>query len=119
MAVEKPYNNGSWTRARYFQQIRSHLRNAFKFWRPITECKIKARRKSQSENKRLKWEFHCAECNGWFASKNVQIDHITPCGTLKEYDDIVPFIKRLTAESGYRCLCKACHQNITNMERSK
>jgi len=113
----KPRNAGTWSEARYFQQIRSHLRNAFRYWKPITQCKLDARRPSQSENKRLKWEFQCNKCKEWHPSKNVQVDHRIPCGSLKCYDDVVPFIKRLTAEEGYELLCKDCHQKKTNKER--
>jgi len=87
------------------------------YWKPIQECKLAARRKSQSDNKRLKWEYQCKICEEWLPEKQVQINHIEPCGTLRCYDDIVPFIKRLTAENGFECLCKECHLKVTKEDK--
>jgi len=120
MATDKPYNGGTWTRARYWQQVRSHLRNAFKFaWVPIRECKTSARRKNQSSNKRLKYEYQCNHCSEWFPDKEIAVDHIEPVGSLKSEDDLVLFLKRLTPEDGFQVLCKPCHQIKTNEERKK
>lgn len=51
--------------------------------------------------------------------KNCEINHKIACGSLNNYDDIVPFIKRLTCEdvSCYEIACKSCHLEITNEER--
>lgn len=70
-----------------------------------------ASRPSQSKNKRLKTEYICAHCSKWFKRADVQIDHIVECGSLKGWNDIVPFIKRLSIEdiNGYQVLCKKCH----------
>ncbi len=57
----------------------------------------------------------------WFAEKEIQIDHILPAGSLKDYKDLTRFLKRLTPESekAYQILCKNCHQIKTNKERKK
>jgi len=113
----KPYNNGTWTKSRYMQQVRSFLRNAFRYWLPIKDAKLKNRRSNQSGNKRLKWEYQCFHCKQWFMGKDVQVDHSIPCGSIKELWDVPLFIQKLTAESGYELLCKPCHQVVTTEER--
>jgi hypothetical protein len=72
-------------------------------------------------NKRLKSEYQCAECSKWKPRKDVQIDHVEECGSLKCYEDIAPFLKRLTPEdiSAFQILCKKCHQIRTNQQRQK
>jgi len=115
--VVKPYNAGEWTKSRYMQQVRSFMRNAFRYWKPIVNAKHAARRPNQSANKRLKWESQCAHCMQWFTEKETQVDHTTPCGSIKELWDIPLFVEKLTAEEGYEVLCKPCHKKVTKAER--
>lgn len=115
--ADKPRNGGTWSDARYWQGVRSMLRRGFRYWNPIMQCKIAARRPNQSSNKRLKWEYYCIACRVWHPDKNIQVDHIIPVGTLKCDDDLAPFLKRLTPESGFQILCRECHQIKTNKER--
>lgn len=117
MAVEKTRNGQTWTEARYYSAIRSALRRGFRHWKPIQDCKLAARRSNQSENRRLKWEYNCRNCGGWFPDKDVQIDHIVPAGSLKSLDDIKGFVERLTVEDGFQCLCLDCHKIKTATER--
>jgi len=116
--VPRPFNAGEWTKSKYMQQIRGHLRRAFMYWKPLQLAKLEARRKNQSDNKRMKWEYQCAECNEWFPDKQVQIDHVIPCGSINELYDVPIFIKKLSAESGYQVLCKDCHKRLTLEERA-
>ena len=106
--IIKPRNAGTLTESAYFSKIRSTLRNGFRWWLPMQQALKNASRKSQSSNKRLKFEYKCAHCNQWFARKDVEIDHCTPVGSLKTWEDIVPFIQRLTPEdiNAYQILCK-------------
>ncbi len=117
--VKRTRNAETWTEASYFAAIRSALRQKFRYWKPATNCLNAAKRPSKAANKRLKWEFSCAKCKGWFARKEVQIDHVVPCGSLKSLKDIPAFVKRLTPESedAFTILCKGCHQTKTNKER--
>lgn len=116
--VPKTRNGGTMTEAQYFQKIRSTLRRAFRWWIPMKQALEKAKRKSQSLNKKLKWEYQCKECKGWFPRKQVEVDHIIPCGSLRTLDDIPGFIERLTAEgtNAYQVLCKTCHGHKTQSE---
>ena len=74
-----------------------------------------ARRPSQSDNKRLKWEFQCAECEGWFPQSEVEVDHVVPAGSLRSFEDIAGFVERLFCEpEGLVVLCEQCHRAKTN-----
>ena len=131
MATKKPKavkplktrNGGTMTEAAFFSKLRSILRRGFQWWVPMKKALDAASRPSQSTNKRLKKEYKCALCDGWFPRKFVQIDHIIPCGTLTCYEDIAPFIERLTQEdpNSYQIVCTPCHKwkTMQDRERSK
>jgi hypothetical protein len=114
--VERTRNANTWTEAQYFSKIRSALRNAFRFWKPFSICLENASRPYKGTNKLQKKEYQCNHCKNWFPRKNVNIDHIEECGSLKTYDDIVPFIKKLCVEdvSKLQVLCKNCHKQKTS-----
>lgn len=113
--VPKTRNGNTWTESQYFSRIRSILRNGFRYYKPMMLALEKASRPSQSSNKKLKKEYQCAHCLKWFPRNKVEIDHNEECGSLSSYDDIVPFIKRLTVEdiSAYNILCRPCHKEKT------
>lgn len=116
VVVPKTRGAGTYTESEYFSRIRSSLRRAFRWWPPMMLALKKASRPSQSDNKRLKTEYQCAMCKKWKARKDVEIDHIEECGSLSKYEDVVPFIKRLTKENveDYQILCKnTCHKDKT------
>ena len=106
--IDTPYAGGRWTEGRYKTFVRSALRRAWMKWPVRADVLLDARRPSQSDNKRLKWEYHCVSCGGWFAAKEVAVDHIEPVGSL---DDASQFIGRLFCEiEGLQVLCHGCHQ---------
>lgn len=119
IVVPKTRNANTMTEAQFFQKIRHALRNAFRWWVPMQRALQKAGRPSQSANKRLKTEYQCAICKGWFPRTQVQIDHIHPCGSLNNYEDIPQFIKNLTPESvdSFQVLCKPDHKAKTLLEK--
>lgn len=119
--VPRTRNGGTWTESQYWSAIRSALRAKFKWWKPMRAAKDKARRPYKGKNKRQKWEYQCASCKKWYTSKDTQIDHIIPCGSLKCYEDIVPFIQRMTVEDedAFQVLCKPCHQKKTTREKEE
>jgi len=110
--VARTRAGGEWTEASFWAFLRSNLRAASRKWPPLARLALKqARRPSQSSNKRLKWEYECADCLGWFPRKEVEVDHIVPCGQLKSWDDFRPFAERLFCETyGLAVRCKGCHQ---------
>jgi ribosomal protein L44E len=75
-----------------------------------------SRRPYKGPNKRQKWEYECKKCNKWFMQKEIEVDHITPCGPLTTTRHITPFIKRLFLGE-LQVLCKACHKIKTQIER--
>lgn len=117
--ADKTHNNNTLTESEYFSKIRSGLRRTFMYWRPMMVALENASRKYTGENKRIKKEYQCRGCGEWFTRKNIQIDHIIPCGSLKHFDDIVPFIQRLTQEdpNSYQAICGDCHKIKTSHER--
>lgn len=118
--ADKTRNLNTWTESQYFSKIRSALRQAFRFWKPITETLKRSSRPYKGPNKRQKVEYLCSQCNQWYIKKNIEVDHIEPCGSLRSYEDIVPFLKRLTIEdlNGFRVVCKPCHRKITNESKT-
>lgn len=117
----KTRNGGTWTEAQYWGAIRSGLRRLFRFnWHPAKQAWESARRPYVGPNKAQKWEFKCAGCGGWFIKKQVELDHIEPCGSLRCLEDIGDFLRRLHPEyvGAYQVLCKPkCHPAKTKAER--
>lgn len=108
--VERLRNGGKWTEARYFGFIRSALRSAFRKWGPKHEAKAAAKVAYNT--------YQCAACDGWFGTKEVEVDHIVPAGSLKCYDDLPGFVERLFCEAqGFQVLCKDCHYHKTQAEK--
>jgi hypothetical protein len=65
--------------------------------------------------------YQCAICECVVPSKQIQVDHVEPCGTLSSIKDVPAFIERLTPESpeAFQAICKECHQRKTNLEREQ
>lgn len=110
-------NGGEWTEARFFTYIRSGLRLLSRRWPPRRQVLLDARRPYTGPVKQRKWEYLCSVCSNWFPEKEVQVDHIHECGTLKTFLDASGFIERLLCEKeGMRCICKKCHLARRNEE---
>lgn len=116
--VERTRNFNTWTEAQFWSRIRSALRRISMYWKPAQEAKNRRRR--TVKGKRHKFEYQCEECNGWFVSKSVEIDHIEDVGSLRCSEDLKGFVDRLFPEdlNAYQILCKdKCHRNKTNTKR--
>ena len=110
--------SGTWTTARYFSFIRSALRKAWNKYPVKYHVKAKASRPYRGPDKRRKKEFQCNVCKGWFADKEVAVDHIQPCGSLKAYEDLPQFVATLFCEEdNLQVICTACHSIKTQEER--
>lgn len=107
--VPKTRNAGTLTESAFWSMIRSSLRARTRFWKPRLMALQKAKRKSQSTNKKLKWEFQCDKCKNWFPQKNVEVHHEIEAGSLKCATDLPGFVERLFAEEGWVVYCKQCH----------
>lgn len=118
--VPRTRAGGEWTEASFWGFLRSNLRAASRKWPPLARLSLKAaRRPSQSTNKRLKWEYQCADCQKWFPRKHVEVDHLIPCGPLSNWDQFRQFAERLFCEAdGLSVRCEHCHQARTNQRGS-
>ena len=114
----KPRCNGTLTEAAFWSFIRSALRQKSRWWKPISIAKANARRPYTGVNKRQKFEYQCNHCKRWFPEKKVNVDHITPAGTLTCAADLPGFVERLFCEvDGLQCLCESCHNIKTQNEK--
>ena len=111
---------GEWTEAAFWGFLRSILRQGSQKWPPIVrQALLAVRRANLGPNRRLKWEHQCSECGEWRPRKEVQVDHIVPCGELRSFGDLERFVRNLFCEADeLRVVCEDCHQEKTNFERT-
>jgi hypothetical protein len=108
-----------WTTAKFWSFLRSALRSKFTRWPPKYEVLKDARRKYVGRGKQQKWEFLCSICECYHPQKNVEVDHIIPCGSLTSFSDLPGFVERLfCGKEGLRVVCKPCHKAHTKASRS-
>ena len=68
---------------------------------------------------RTRTDFTCAHCNKDHKRTNVEVDHIVGAGTLRDWDDLVPFVQRLYCSiEGLQVLCKQCHSIKTKKDKT-
>lgn len=107
---------GKWTEAKYWSFVRSLLRKGWLRYPVRTHVLNQGRRVVTGQ--RHRFEYRCAACLDWFMGKEVEVDHIVPCGNLK--DDPGAFIQRLYCEpKDLQILCKPCHQVKTQQEKQR
>jgi 5-methylcytosine-specific restriction endonuclease McrA len=115
----KVRNAGTMTESAFWSFIRSALRQKSRWWKPITECKMKARRAYKGPSKRQKFEYQCNSCKAWFPEKQINVDHIKPAGSLNCKEDLAGFVERLFCEAdNLQCLCSGCHDVKTKLEKN-
>jgi len=114
----KTRNAGTMTESAFWSFIRSGLRQKSRWWKPITQCKLKAKRIYKGPNKRQKFEYQCNTCKQWFAEKNINVDHIIGAGSLNCGADLDGFVNRLFCEEdNLQVLCTTCHDQKTKLEK--
>lgn len=112
----KPRGGGRYTESQYFGFIRSGLRQKYSRWAPRYDTLLSARQVSKA--RRYKWKYRCALCSKVFPQKDIQVDHIIPCGSIKCYADLPGFVERLFCEKeNLQVLCNTCHKEKTNQHR--
>ena len=109
---------GSYTESQFWGFIREGLREKHQRWKPRRLAVQEATRDIPPERKqpgcRRRKETQCAICKEWGPQDSRQADHIEPVGSLRCYEDLPGFTKRLFVEmDGYRVLCKPCHKAET------
>jgi len=118
--TEKTRNAGTLTESAFWSFIRSGLRQKSRFWKPITQCKMAARRAYKGPLKRQKFEYQCNVCSKWFPEKKINIDHIIPAGSLRCANDLPGFVERRFCEvDNLQVLCQDCHDIKTKEEKLK
>ena len=116
--VPKTRNAGTMTESAFWSFIRSALRQKSRWWKPITECKMKARSPYKGPNKRQKFEYLCNSCKRWFPDKQINVDHIVGAGSLNCGQDLPGFVDRLFCEQdNLQVLCTTCHDHKTKLEK--
>lgn len=116
--VELTHNGNTMTKSEHISMILGALRGVARFWIPKTEALNKVCRPSQRKDKRVKKEYCCKKCNNWFKRTEVEVDHIIPCGGIRDYKDIPGWCKRaFVGVEGLQVLCKTCHKDKTNSEK--
>lgn len=117
----KTRNSGTMTEAAFFAMIKNSLRKLSLRWIPMKQALELAQRPSEHENKLLKYEYQCAKCLNWFPKKDVEVDHIIPCGSFKAYEDIGNYVRNMLPEnaSSFMVLCKEHHLNKSLEEQGK
>lgn len=119
-ATPKTRNAGTMTESAFWSFIRSALRQKSRWWKPITECKMKARRAYKGPLKRQKFEYQCNYCKNWFPEKKINVDHIIGAGSLNCSADLPGFVDRLFCEQdNLQVLCTECHDKKTKLEKEK
>lgn len=118
--VIKTRNAGTMSESAFWAFIRSALRQKSRWWKPVTQCKLNAKRPYKGTNKRQKFEYQCNKCKKWFPDKQINIDHVLPAGELNKADDLPGFVERLFCEvEGLQCLCLNCHNEKTKQEKQQ
>lgn len=118
MPIQKTRNHGTMSDAAFFGWIRSGLRRLSIRWKPRNEY-LKSNRREKKNGGRSKWEYQCELCTQWFIRAHVECDHRVSCGSLKTFEDLAGFCRRLFVEvDGWRILCKECHLVRTKLDKS-
>lgn len=117
----------AWTTARFWGFVRSALRQAFNRYPPKYESIKDAsttfqdgiyKTGAKAGKPKYRKLYQCAHCEQQFMQKDVQVDHIVPAGTLKDYHDLPEFVRRLfCSKEGLQVLCKTCHNIKTQQEK--
>lgn len=118
--VPKTIGGNRYTEAGFWSFIRSGLRAKYSRWGPRYDILADAKIKYVGPNARQKFAYLCSQCGQSFAQKEVEVDHIVECGSLRSFDDLPGFVERLFCEKdGLRVVCKPCHKVITDQAREE
>lgn len=125
VAKDKQRNSNTWTESRYQSFIKSVLRSGSRKWPPRFKClnAAKVGKLINVTSGRLAEHYKCANCDGLFPAKAVQVDHIesvVPITGFTTWDEI---IDRMYCEAdNLQVLCKPCHKiksSEESLERKK
>ena len=119
--AERNFNYNTMSSSMFFSWLRSGLRRmTVRGWKPISECKKLNRIPYVGDNKRMRWSYICSNCGGTFSEKEIAIHHKIPVGSLKTFEDLPGFCKRLFCEiEDLTLICDTCHTRIHAEEKQK
>ena len=116
--VPKTRCNGTMSEAAFWSFIRSALRQKSRWWKPISVCKMNARRDYTGPGKRQKYEYQCKKCKKWWPEKQINVDNIIPAGSLNTAQDLPQFVENLFCDQdNLQVLCVTCHDKKTLKEK--
>lgn len=122
---KQPWGKGTpWSsQTAFMTYLRGCLRKAWST-NPIKLTVLKNNRKQIANpnprgNKPTVWGCTCSICNQDYAMKDIQVDHITPAGSLREISDIQGFVERLLCitEEDLRIVCKTCNSILAYADK--
>ena len=118
--VARTRNAETETQSQHMNKIRSMLRSLSRWWKPM-QLALKASSTTYTVGRAKRVMFLCAQCNKLHERKNVEVNHIEPAGSLKDYNDLPSFCEKLFVEdiTKLEVLCKHCHLAITAEQRKK
>jgi len=106
------------TKAAYFSWVRGQIRRGLWSRNPIKNYIKRQAAKPAPRGSRAKKVITCEFCNKDYAQSKIEVDHIIPAGSLKDWEDVGLFMERmLHPAGGYRLLCKPCHKTHTYAEK--
>ena len=120
--LNKPYNDGQWTQARFDSFIKSALRSASVRWPPrytvLREACVGT--KVNVKSGRMAKHYKCNRCREEFPAKDVQVNHIIPVVPIEGFTSWDDTIKRMFCEKDkLEVLCIPCHKTITKQENEE
>ena len=109
--VPRTHDFNSKTKSEFFGLFRSAIRRIWMYSKIRQEA---VRNAKVAPNKYL-----CADCKECFKSNEIQVDHVHPCGSLKEFEDFTPVMSKMFQEdlSLLEVVCLECHKKRTKLER--
>ncbi len=93
-----------------FRSLRSALRKAWMYYGQ--------NRRDAADAAKVGDRWKCAACGELFRRGDIEIDHTEPAGSLKTWDDLLPFVKRLFLNK-CTALCEKCHAAKTKNEAAE
>jgi len=110
------------TKAEFFKYIRGALRMQWKRYPLKIEFKnsraISNFEGSGVTNPRVKKVVQCDECKNWFAQSATEVDHLKPCGTIRDWETASTFMHNMFCDKdNMSIVCVPCHALRTYSER--
>lgn len=110
------------TKAEFFKYIRGALRMQWKRYPLKIEFKnsraIPNFEGSGVTNPRVKKVVQCDECKNWFAQSATEVDHLKPCGTIRDWETASTFMHNMFCDKdNMSIVCVPCHALRTYSER--